>query len=151
MKDSIQKGFTLIELLVVISIIGLLASVVLVSLNSARVKARDAQRTASIRQFQTAEELYFADNGFYAQNSNTGNSDLPFSDPVLTNNLTPKYMGSMPKDPSNPFNYHYYYANANPATWYAVYIPYENKSPCYVCAGTACAPGQGWWGVNICQ
>ena len=41
---KIQKGFTLIELLVVISIIGLLASGVLASLNSARMKARDAKK-----------------------------------------------------------------------------------------------------------
>lgn len=52
------KGFTLIELLVVISIIGLLSSVVLASLNSARVKARDAKRQSDMQQILTALNLY---------------------------------------------------------------------------------------------
>ena len=56
---KLQPGFTLIELLVVISVIGLLASVILVSLNSARGKARDARRRADLRQISTAMELYY--------------------------------------------------------------------------------------------
>lgn len=60
-----QKGFTLIELLVVIAIIGLLASVVLLALNSARQRSRDAKRLADARQISSALELYNNDAGGY--------------------------------------------------------------------------------------
>jgi len=64
-RNKYQKGFTLIELLVVIAIIGLLASVVLLALNSARAKSRDAKRVADIRQLQSGFELFFNDCGSY--------------------------------------------------------------------------------------
>ncbi|HEV8601645.1 MAG TPA: type II secretion system protein [Patescibacteria group bacterium] len=65
MKTKNQKGFTLIELLVVVSVIGLLASVVLVSLNSARAKGRDARRLADLHQIDNALANYYSDNGNY--------------------------------------------------------------------------------------
>lgn len=65
MRNKNQQGFTLIELLVVIAIIGLLASVVLLALNSARQKSRDAKRVADIRQIQSGLELYFNDCNAY--------------------------------------------------------------------------------------
>lgn len=113
-KSSFNKnGFTLIELLVVIAIIGLLASIVLVSLNSVRAKARDAQRTANIRQVQTALELYYDTNGFYPSSPDV------VLDVALTAPLTPTYMSKIPVSPnSNP--YRYYNANQTPATYYAI-------------------------------
>ncbi len=60
-----KKGFTLVELLVVIAIIGLLSTLAVVSLGSARSKARDARRISDIKQVQSALELYFADQGAY--------------------------------------------------------------------------------------
>ncbi len=59
------KGFTLIELLVVIAIIGILASIVLVSLSSARAKSRDGQRISELKEMQKALELYYSDHGRY--------------------------------------------------------------------------------------
>ncbi|HBI97092.1 MAG: Type II secretion system pseudopilin OxpG [Candidatus Falkowbacteria bacterium GW2011_GWC2_38_22] len=61
------RGFTLIELLVVISIIGILSSFAVVSLNSARVKARDALRKGDMAQIRTALGLYYYDNNKYPE------------------------------------------------------------------------------------
>ncbi len=60
-----RRGFTLIELLVVIAIIGLLSSVVMASLNTARVKARNAAYVSQMRQYMTAFELYYSEYGQY--------------------------------------------------------------------------------------
>jgi len=65
--------------------IGLLLSVVLLSLNSARAKSRDAKRVADVRQIQAALELYANDTNTY---------------PDALKQLTPTYLGLVPTSPS---------------------------------------------------
>jgi prepilin-type N-terminal cleavage/methylation domain-containing protein len=52
-------GFTLIELLVVVAIIGILASVVIVNLNSARAKGQDSAIKQQLAQLRSSGELYY--------------------------------------------------------------------------------------------
>lgn len=126
-----NKGFTLIELLVVIAIIGLLASVVLLALNSARAKSRDAKRLADIRQIASALELYFNDQNGYP----TGTASVAVGGALLgiansVSNpvpLAPTYIGLVPGAPTPQdgtctasganSNQYWYYTNSTGSTY----------------------------------
>jgi prepilin-type N-terminal cleavage/methylation domain-containing protein len=91
------RGFTLIELLIVIAIIGILASVILASLSTARAKSRDAKRVAEVGQIQKALELYYYDNNqTYPSTTPTGYSGADAGVQVLTAN------GLLPHTPLPP-------------------------------------------------
>jgi type II secretion system protein G len=103
-----RRGFTLIELLVVVAIIGLLASVVLVSLNSARRKGRITKRVGDISQIRKALELYYNNNNAYP-NSYTGNpsgwrSQCPgwgtYAQDQVIPGLVPTIISRLPADPA---------------------------------------------------
>ena len=98
MKSS-SRGFTLIELLVVIAIIGILSSVVLASLNSARTKGRDARRLQDLKQIQIALELYY---------DSSGTKEYPeeVSNKVPATALAP-YIATVPVDPKTGLGYDY--------------------------------------------
>ncbi len=104
-KIQNQQGFTLIELLVVIAIIGMLSSVVLASMNSARVKARDARRLADMKQIQTALELYNSDYNRYPPAPSGSRVEN-----MTSTLVTPGYIPALPKDPkyTGSSGYRYY-------------------------------------------
>ncbi|MBI3627439.1 MAG: prepilin-type N-terminal cleavage/methylation domain-containing protein [Candidatus Sungbacteria bacterium] len=97
-----ERGFTLIELLVVIAIIGVLASIVMASLITARQKARDARRVSDIEQIRLGLEL------FWDANSNV----YPTNGQTLTV-LQPTYLPTVPKDPTTTNIYPYYNCASN--------------------------------------
>ena len=140
-----QSGFTLIELLVVIAIIGLLASIILASLNTARAKGRDARRLADLHSIETALALYASDNnGKYPVSVSSSYSSncssyggYPTSGPTgYIPNLAPQYMPILPLDP-NPISTYGCYLYISNGTDYAVfahatvetYTPANNPRP----------------------
>ncbi len=114
-----KKGFTLIELLVVIAIIGLLSTLAVVALNSARSKARDAKRIADIKQIQTSLELYFNDQSGYPAATATlglsGAACLGTAGFGIAGCADP-YMGLVPSNPT-PQGAAYVYTSAGADTY----------------------------------
>lgn len=130
------RGFTLIELLVVIAIIGLLSSVVLASLNSARLKSRDARRLADLKQLQTALELYYGDQSpptypVTVAGGTTLTSALA--------SLAPNQMQSIPKDPSKADNSTtgYLYCSTDGQSYAMLVIMEKNNTRCVIAQGTS--------------
>jgi len=108
-----EKGFTLIELLVVIAIIGILATIVLVSLNTARQKARDVRRISDLRQVALALEMFYDDNADYPGDTALANEWTDMDAAIEAGG----YITSVPTDPGTG-TYQYYVDSAtNPQNY----------------------------------
>ena len=113
---SSSKGFTLIELLVVIAIIGILSTIVMVSLNTARQKARDARRMSDMQQISVAMTMWRDSNAAY-----------PTAAEFTGAFKTTYFPGGLPTDPSTGANYTY-----TPGTdTYCVYADLETDTYFY--------------------
>ena len=115
-----KKAFTLVELLVVIAIIGILSTLSVVALNSARAKARDARRLSDIKQIRTALDMYYDSAGTYPT------SLIPGS-PLSYNGLD--FLAKVPDDPLS--SQHYIYAQTENGQNYTISFTLETKSAGY--------------------
>lgn len=131
MKRFRQLGFTMIELLIVISIIGILASLALVTFSGSQKQARDTNRRSDIKQYQNAlEQFANQNNGLYP--SRTDASGAAASS-ALCSDLS---LTTCPEDPRNSedanFTYRYQSDGSGTptvdATQYILWARLENPS-----------------------
>jgi type II secretion system protein G len=125
-----QSGFTLIELLVVIAIIGILASIVLASLNSARAKSRDARRLADADAIKKALTLYYNDNQAYPI-SDSATTTIDGTDAVSTALSGAGHITAVPSDPQTPTYDYTYRTDATGSTYNLSFCMETNSNRTY--------------------
>ncbi|MFA5359730.1 MAG: prepilin-type N-terminal cleavage/methylation domain-containing protein [Patescibacteria group bacterium] len=140
-----KTGFTLIELLVVISIIGFLASAVMVGVNLARIKARDARRVADLRQIKSALDMYYDKYNRYPMIGRWATSEPTTYDSgskwAALKTALSEFMPNLPNDPkptgnSGPWNngnYHYAYGVSSSGQVYDLVAQLEQTNNQNVC------------------
>jgi len=163
-KVKNNKGFTLIELLVVVSIIGLISTIAVYSLNLARLKARDAKRLADVTQIQKALDLYYdskgvfppyngdsADDGCSGWDSGYKDSADVFIPGLVTENIMAKVPGDPVFSGCGAYVYYRYAAGSSgcPVSSGAFYIlgikNMESVAGAYPTSpGWACLPTRNW-------
>ncbi len=127
-KGSKRSGFSLIELLVVIAIIGVLATVIFVSLGSARAKARDVKRKVELAQVGRL----LSGGTCYMPNAGAGDYDTAglVDELVAKNPQYSQYASMAPKDPksgTDALSFYYYIVDID-AKKCALYGNLENAN-----------------------
>ena len=121
-----KGGFTLIELLVVIAIIAILATTVIVTYDSLRKKARDAERKSEITQIKRLIEIYMVDNINAPSNGDGDKTIDKGSGIALLLSDWKDGLASGPAEPSSNATYYYTSSGAN----YAIGANLEDDGTC---------------------
>ena len=140
-----KKGFTVVELLIVIVIIGILASITIVSFTSTQQRSRDETRTSDISKVQRALEKYHTANGVYPPAGVDNTTPAALS--ALSSALVPTYLDKIPTPPSAAT---YEYMRGLPsADSYGIRMGYETKPNCHRGINNESST---WWGsLTACR
>jgi prepilin-type N-terminal cleavage/methylation domain-containing protein len=143
------RGFTLIELMVVISIIGVLSTVVLSSLSTARVKAYDARRISDLHSIYTAYAIHNTSGGSQLANPGCGGGcQISDDDPRFLQELIAENdLASIPHPPDNAAANPYMYYDYGPGNSYGFMIvtQLEGRAPQTTPYPGSCRP---WHAAN---
>jgi len=141
-----KRAFTLIELLIVIAIIGILATISVVVLNSARVKSRDAKRVSDIQVLRAAFEQHWLEQASYPAAAAPGIDIGGAASSVLTSNgfETPPGTGTiyLPMVPTGPSSNEFYHYESTLSVGFALRFTTEGATT-YGASGTYYAHSNG--------
>jgi len=121
-----RQGFTLIELLVVIAVIGLLATIVLFSVDVVRSKSRDSRRAVDIKSIQEGLSMYYNEYSFYPDSE--GQIEIDGNDIMSQALIDNEIMSGVPIDPLNRESYKYYYESFSDQSDYELIFYLETNS-----------------------
>lgn len=145
MLKKSRNGFTLIELLVVISIIGILASLALVSYTGAQKQTRDTQRRSDLGQYRNALENYAGANaGLYPVSINSIANLCGTGKPLDT-----KFIASCPSDPLATYTYGFY--SSVSGIDYVIYAQLETGDYWEICSNGKSGKVVGLPGDSTCD
>jgi len=118
-----NKGFTLIELLIVVAIIGLLSSIIVISVAKIKSKRQDVNRVSDIKSIQEALAMYHNDEQAYPVYDGYVTGDDDMSNAVVNNRAIQR----VPTDPINSGAYQYYYQSIDGSVYVIQYYLETNS------------------------
>ena len=113
-----KKGFTIVELLIVIVVIGILATLVIVTFTGIQQKGRNTQRQTDIKAVQGYVESFYAEYGFYPTAADLNDEDFrskflkgidpkSLSDPKQAGDTGAISATKVATDATSPYQYSY--------------------------------------------
>ncbi len=148
-RPKIKSGFTLIELLIVIAIIGVLSSIVLTNINSARAKSRDAKVKQEFNSVKTALTLYYDKYNRYPNEVSVNSNPWVDNFNSMAQQLVSEgFLAGIPVAPQNhTYNYYNYLSGSAPGAILVTTL--ESAAPSTVGYSGTCRPFPA--GTNWCD